>query len=71
MDPGTAAILTISSIIGISGYGAMKLNAKTKATIDEQVKLAIGDAQALIKSQKMLKSKHYEKSKGSRMKLLS
>lgn len=50
MDPGTAAILTISSIIGISGYGAMKLNAKTKATIDEQVKLAIGDAQALIKS---------------------
>jgi hypothetical protein len=50
MDPGTAAILTISSIIGISGYGAMKLNAKTKATIDEQVKLAIEDTQALLKS---------------------
>ena len=48
MDPGTAAILTLSAITGISGYGAMKLNAKAKATIDEQVKLAIGDAQAKI-----------------------
>ena len=56
MDPGTAAILTISSIIGISGYGAMKLNAKTKATIDEQVKLAIGDAQALIASAQKAKA---------------
>jgi hypothetical protein len=48
MDPGTAAILTLSAITGISGYGAMKLNAKAKASIDEQVKLAIGDAQAKI-----------------------
>lgn len=50
MDPGTAAILTLSTITGISGYGAMKLNAKSKANIDEQVKKAVGDAQALIKS---------------------
>jgi colicin import membrane protein len=50
MDPGTAAILTLSTITGISGYGAMKLNAKRGASIDEEVKKAIGDAQALIKS---------------------
>jgi len=50
MEPGTAAILTLSAITGISGYGAMKVNAKSKASIDEQVKKAVGDAQALIKS---------------------
>jgi hypothetical protein len=50
MDPGTAAILTLSTITGISGYGAMKLNAKRGASIDEEVKKAIGDAQAMIKS---------------------
>jgi len=50
MDPGTAAILTLSTITGISGYGAYKLNAKRGASIDEEVKKAIGDAQALIKS---------------------
>lgn len=50
MDPGTAAILTLSTITGISGYGAMKLNAKRGASIDEEVKKAIGDAQAMIKA---------------------
>jgi hypothetical protein len=50
MEPGTAAILTLSAITGISGYGAMKLNAKRGALIDEEVKKAIGDAQAMIKS---------------------
>ena len=50
MDPATAVALTLSGIATVSGYGAMKLNAKSKATIDEQVKLAIGDAEALIKS---------------------
>jgi len=48
MDPATLVALTIGGITTVSGYGAMKLNAKTKATIDEQVKLAIGDAQAKI-----------------------
>jgi hypothetical protein len=48
MDPATIVALTIGGITTVSGYGAMKLNAKTKATIDEQVKLAIGDAQAKI-----------------------
>ena len=56
MDPGTAAILTLSAITGISGYGAMKLNAKAKATIDEQVKLAIGDAQEKIASAQKAKA---------------
>jgi hypothetical protein len=50
MDPGTAAILALSTITGISGYGAMKLNAKRGASIEEEVKLAIGDAQAMIKA---------------------
>ena len=48
MDPGTAAILTLSAITGISGYGAMKMNAKAKANIDDQVKAVIGDTQAII-----------------------
>jgi len=50
MDPGTAAILTLSTITGISGYGAMKLNARRGASIDEEVKKAVGDAQAMIKA---------------------
>jgi len=50
MDPATAVAFTIGGITTVSGYGAYKLNAKAKATIDEQVKLAIGDAQAMIKS---------------------
>lgn len=48
MDPGTAAILVLSTITGISGYGAWKLNARRGASIDEEVKKAIGDAQAII-----------------------
>jgi colicin import membrane protein len=48
MDAATLVALTIGGITTVSGYGAMKLNAKAKATIDEQVKLAIGDAQAKI-----------------------
>jgi hypothetical protein len=50
MDPATAVAFTIGGITTVSGYGAYKLNAKAKASIDEQVKLAIGDAQAMIKS---------------------
>lgn len=61
MDPGTAAILTLSAITGISGYGAMKLNAKAKATIDEQVKLAIGDAQAKIAEAQKAKTEAEQK----------
>jgi hypothetical protein len=50
MDPATLVALTIGGITTVSGYGAYKLNAKAKASIDEQVKLAIGDAQAMIKA---------------------
>jgi len=48
MEPGTAAILTLSAITGISGYGAMKLNAKAKAGIDEQIKNAVAATQQLL-----------------------
>ena len=48
MEPGTAAILVLSAITGISGYGAMKLNARRGASIDEEVQKAIGDAKAII-----------------------
>ena len=48
MEPGTAAILTLSAITGISGYGAMKLNAKAKAGIDEQIKNAVAVTQQLL-----------------------
>jgi hypothetical protein len=48
MDPGTAAILTLSAITGISGYGAMKLNAKAKGEIDEQIKNATAATQQLL-----------------------
>ena len=50
MDPGTAAILTLSTITGISGYGAYKLNARRGASIDEEVQKAVKDAQAMIKA---------------------
>jgi len=56
MDPATIVALTIGGITTVSGYGAMKLNAKTKATIDEQVKLAIGDAQEKIASAQKAKA---------------
>jgi membrane protein involved in colicin uptake len=55
MEPGTAAILTLSAITGISGYGAMKLNAKAKAGIDELIKAATEDAKALIASARKAK----------------
>ena len=56
MDLATAVAFTIGGITSVSGYGAYKLNAKAKASIDEQVKLAIGDAEALIKSARHAKA---------------
>ena len=48
MDPGTAAILVLSAITGVSGYGAMKMNAKRAASIDEEVQNGIKNAKLLF-----------------------
>ena len=47
VDPGTAAILVLSTITGISGYGAWKLNARRGASINEEVEERVKAIKAL------------------------
>ena len=49
MDPGTAAIATLASIAGVSGYGAMKLNKNQDIMIEQKVQERIAQTEERLK----------------------
>lgn len=50
VEPGTAAIAVLSTISGIAGYGAMKLNSKQDLMIEQKVNERIRDVKDLLKA---------------------
>lgn len=55
VEPGTAAIAALSTIAGISGYGAMKLNAKQKDLIEAEIAKRVQDVKDLLTSTEQAK----------------
>jgi hypothetical protein len=52
MDPGTAAIATLASIVGVAGYGANQVNKDQASVIDGKVQSITGRTQAELISVK-------------------
>ncbi len=55
VEPGTAAIAVLSTIAGISGYGAMKINSKQGEMIEAEIQKRIGDIKDLLKTTEVQK----------------
>jgi predicted nuclease with TOPRIM domain len=61
MDPGTAAIATLSTITGIAGYGAMKTNSMQRDV--QSLLKATEDAKTIAENQLKSKQEEVEKLK--------
>jgi hypothetical protein len=49
MDPGTAAIATLATLAGVSGYGAMKVNKNQDIVIEQKVQERIAQTEERLK----------------------
>ena len=49
MDPGTAAIATLATLAGVSGYGAMKVNKNQDVVIEQKVQERIAQTEERLK----------------------
>lgn len=50
MDPGTAAIATLATVVGVSGYGAMKVNSNQDVVIEQKVQERIAQSEERLKA---------------------
>ena len=50
VEPGTAAIAVLSTIAGISGYGAMKINSKQNTMIEAEIQRRIQGVKNLLRA---------------------
>ena len=64
VEPGTAAIATLATIAGVSGYGAMKVNKNQDVVIEQKVQERIAQTEERLKStQEALKTMESIKAK--------
>lgn len=56
VEPGTAAIAVLSTIAGISGYGAMKINSEQNAMIEAEIQRRIQGVKDLLKATEAAKT---------------
>lgn len=56
VEPGTAAIAVLSTIAGISGYGAMKVNSKQNVMIEAEIQRRIQGVRDLLKATETAKT---------------
>ena len=57
VEPGTAAIATLATLAGVSGYGAMKLNSNQDVVIEQKVQDRIAATQERLKEVEAAKAK--------------
>lgn len=55
VEPGTAAIAALSTIAGISGYGAMKVNAKQSELMEAEIAKRVQDVNARLTASEQAK----------------